>query len=72
MTAEDPMSRVNVECRKTGCEARTERPVSLRDGIDWIESHGREAHDNPYLGARWTSVREPRGAEPEHELEAGN
>lgn len=59
-TGEQWPAKHDVECRKPGCDARSPEPVSTaRDGIAWMEAHGREAHDNPYLGARWTRVPEP-------------
>ena len=33
--------------------------MTTKDGSDWIMRHGEEAHGNPYIGAKWTSVREP-------------
>ena len=49
--------------RKPGWHAPSLEPVSTaRDGIAWMEAHGREDHENSrYLGARWTRVPEPRG-----------
>ena len=61
---EDPMNNVEAECRKAGCGERTPRPMSVKDASEWMMTHGRQAHDNPYLGAKWTPAREPRdGAE---------
>ena len=50
---------VDAACRHPGCGESTPRPMTTKDGSDWIMRHGEEAHGNPYIGAKWTSVREP-------------
>jgi hypothetical protein len=52
---------VNGACRRPGCGEVTPRPLSAREAVEWIMSHGREAHRDPYAGARWTAA--PRARE---------
>lgn len=60
MSEDRDLGLVTAECRWRDCKERTPEPVSTRDGLGWIEAHGREAHGSPHVGARWTFVREPR------------
>ena len=62
---------VDVTCRWRGCGERSPRPMSTKDGSNWIMSHGEQAHGNPYVGAKWTPVREPGLEGDDRELEAG-
>ena len=62
---------VDVTCRHRDCGERSPRPMSTRDASGWLMGHGHQAHDNPYIGGRWTWDREPDLEGDDRELEAG-
>lgn len=57
----------NVTCRYRDCGEPSPRPMSIKDGADWLMSHGSQAHGEPYVGGKWTAAREPAN-EPELEM----
>ena len=48
---------MDVACRYRGCGEQSPQPMSTRAASEWLMGHGRQAHDDPYVGGRWTSVR---------------
>ena len=59
MSTEDRDVNWASECRKPGCETgRMTDPLPSKAASERQMAHAREAHSDPYIGAKWSLVRE--------------